>query len=145
MHQHPPGVDIGRFVDPLGELADGAEVGLVSPIGEPRQLQVLEHALGERREGDAFPLGGSRRGANGSLRIGGTTCHETVLLNRVRGRSEPKWPARIRRGQEHCVQRDANMQSDTRHGRQDRSSRRASGLLEQCGERERATTPVLRS
>jgi hypothetical protein len=72
---------VGRLLEPLGELADSAEVGLVRPITQACQLQVLEHLLGERGEGDAFSLGGGRRRADGSVRIRGTTCHGAVLLN----------------------------------------------------------------
>jgi hypothetical protein len=72
------GGQVRRLVDPLGELADGAEVGLVGPFLEAGQLQILEHPLGQGREGNAFSLGGSGRGASGSVRLRGTTCHEQV-------------------------------------------------------------------
>jgi hypothetical protein len=40
--------EIGRFAEPLGELTDGAEIGFVCPVGEARQMHVVEHLLGER-------------------------------------------------------------------------------------------------
>ncbi len=52
------GGEVGGLLQPLGELADAAEVGLVSPFTEAGQLHVVEHLLGKRREGDAFALGG---------------------------------------------------------------------------------------
>lgn len=48
------GGQIGGLAEPLGELADGAEVGLMRSLGESGELQVREHLLGERREGQAF-------------------------------------------------------------------------------------------
>ncbi len=69
------------FFEPLGELPDSAEVGFPGSLFAASQLQVLLHLPGEGRQGDAFSLGGGRRGANGSVRIRGTTCHGPVLLN----------------------------------------------------------------
>ena len=41
------GGQIGRLVEPLSELSDGAEVGLVGSVRQPGQLHVVKHLLGE--------------------------------------------------------------------------------------------------
>ena len=38
---------IGRLLEPLCELTDGAEIGFMCPVGEASQLHVVEHLLGE--------------------------------------------------------------------------------------------------
>ena len=40
---------VGWYVDVVGELPDGAEVGFLSVIAESGQLKVLEHLLTECR------------------------------------------------------------------------------------------------
>ena len=41
------GEAVGRGVEVVGELPDGAEVGLLGAVGEAGELEVLEHALTE--------------------------------------------------------------------------------------------------
>jgi len=43
------GEPVGRGAEVVGELSDGAEVGLLGERAESGELQVLEHALAERR------------------------------------------------------------------------------------------------
>ena len=43
------GEAVGRGVEVVGELSDGAEVGLLSALGESGELEVVGHALTERR------------------------------------------------------------------------------------------------
>ena len=40
---------VGRGVEVVGELPDGAEVGLLGALAEAGQLEVLEHPLAECR------------------------------------------------------------------------------------------------
>ncbi len=46
------GDPVRRFVDVFGQLADGADVGLLGPGREPSQRHVLEHALAQRCHDD---------------------------------------------------------------------------------------------
>jgi hypothetical protein len=50
-------------------------------------------------------------GRTGRLEFGERRAMSKVSWESVRGRSEPKQPAEIRRGQEHCARCHANMQS----------------------------------
>ena len=43
------GEAIGRGMEVVGELADGAKIRLLSARGEPGELEVVEHALTKRR------------------------------------------------------------------------------------------------
>ena len=45
------GHEVGRFVEVRGQLADGADVGLLGPRRERAELHVLEHALAQRCHG----------------------------------------------------------------------------------------------
>lgn len=53
------GGQIGGLAEPLRELADGAEVGLMSRLRESGELQVREHLLGAGEKGR--PLRGAGR------------------------------------------------------------------------------------
>jgi hypothetical protein len=55
---------VGGPVEVCGQLADGADVGLLGPRGEPPELQVFEHVLAEWRHDVPF-LGGWRRQEEG--------------------------------------------------------------------------------
>jgi hypothetical protein len=56
---------VRRLAKVCGELADGADVGLLRPRGQSPELQIFEHALAEWRHDVPF-LGGWHRQEEGA-------------------------------------------------------------------------------
>ena len=70
---------VGRGMEVVGELPDGAEVRLLGALGEPGELEVVEHALTERRGHDEVLWQGVRKSPlPGTMAYGVVACHGSM-------------------------------------------------------------------